>query len=103
MYYHLATVEAHNARQDIVARYWQPYDIKADLVKQAAEMNQERQARGLGSINWRQLVPEGHVICTVDDRIPLRPEYLINRQVLAENSACNSARATSRNSSATWA
>ena len=84
MYYHLATVEAHNARQDIVAKYWQPYDIKADLVKQAAEMNQERQARGLGPINWRQLVPEGHVIYTVDDRIPLRPEYLINRQVLAE-------------------
>jgi hypothetical protein len=84
MYYHLATVEAHNARQDIVEKYWAPYDVKKRLEDEARQLSRERAEQGLGPVHWRQLVPEDHVVMTVDDRIPVRPEYIINRQVLAE-------------------
>lgn len=84
MYYHMGQVLAHNARQDIVAAYWQPYDIKPALVDDAARVNEERAEQGLGPLVWQQLVPKDHTIYAVDDRIPLRPEYTINRRVLAE-------------------
>lgn len=84
MYHHLATVEAHNARQDIVEQYWQPYDIKKKLETEARRHTAERREQGLGPIHWRALVPKDHVVMTVDDRIPVRPEYIINRQVLAD-------------------
>jgi hypothetical protein len=84
MYFHMGQVLAHNARQDVVADYWQPYDIKADLEEEAKELNAQRREQGLGPLHWKQLVPKGHVIYTVDDRLPLRPEYMVNRGVLAE-------------------
>jgi hypothetical protein len=84
MYYHLGQVMAHNARQDIVAEYWQPYDQKKKLEEEAAAISAERAEKGLGPIQWQQLVGKDQAIYTVDDRIPVRPEYVINRQVLAD-------------------
>jgi len=84
MYYHMGQVMAHNARQDIVTDYWQPYDIRPALEEEVKTLNAQRAEQGLGPLHWRQLVGKDHVVYTVDDRIPLRPEYIINRQVLAE-------------------
>jgi hypothetical protein len=84
MYHHLATVEAHNARQDVVEKYWQPYDIRTKLEAEAKELNAQRAEQGQGPLHWRQLIPADHVAVTIDDRIPLRPEVMINRQVLAD-------------------
>lgn len=84
MYYHLNQVKAHNARQDIVEQYWKPYDIAEQLKDEAKTLNAQRRDQGLAPLSWRQLIPADHVLYTVDDRLPTRPEYIVNRQVLAE-------------------
>ncbi|HWA07914.1 MAG TPA: JAB domain-containing protein [Opitutaceae bacterium] len=85
MYYHMGQVLAHNAREDIVETYWhKPYDIKDELEAEAKQINEERKFKGMGSISWRQLIPEGFTTYVVDKSIPLRPGYMIDRQVLAD-------------------
>jgi hypothetical protein len=84
MYYHMGQVMAHNARQDIVETYWQPYDKTKELEAELKRVNAQRADQGLGPLVIEQILPKDHVIYTVDDRIPLRPEYVINRGVLAQ-------------------
>jgi len=84
MYYHVGQVLTHNAKQDIVETYWQPYDKTKELEAELKEINAKRRDQGLGPLVLQQIIPKDDVSYTVDDRIPLRPEYIINRQVLAE-------------------
>lgn len=83
MYHHIATVFAHNRREDIVDAYWKPYDIKERLEKELKQTNAERLANGLGPLSLRQITPKGYVSYSVDRRIPLRPGYLIDHNRLA--------------------
>ncbi|MEM6888769.1 MAG: hypothetical protein AAF636_11580 [Pseudomonadota bacterium] len=84
IYHHVAQVRAHNTQQDLVEQYWQPYDaaakVQADLENEAAESSGYVHAEAWKNPdNW----PAGYELYTVDDQLPLRMEYVIDRDLLA--------------------
>lgn len=83
LYTHIADVRLHNAHQDIVAEYWQPYDISKE---RQAELEAEAQMQGrtLGKEAWKYNLPDGYKLYTVHDQLPLRPEYVLPRETIAE-------------------
>ncbi|MEO0796896.1 MAG: hypothetical protein AAFX93_17175 [Verrucomicrobiota bacterium] len=83
MYHHIATVKAHNAKQDIVEKYWQPYDqsqkVQAKLEEETGGRVPENAWR-ISPEDW----PEGHDLFVIDEELPMRMEYMIDRSALAE-------------------
>jgi len=73
MYLHTADVLAHNARVDLVQKYWQPYDISAELKAQHGD-------------NWNKPwnLPPGYKLFTPFKKLPLRMDYILSREVMAE-------------------
>lgn len=85
VYHHVVQVRAHNRQQDIVEQYWQPYDISAKVqteleVAAAAEGRRVEAGAWNNENNW----PAGYTRYTVDDALPLRREYVIDREKLSE-------------------
>ena len=73
MYLHTADVLAHNARVDLVQKYWQPYDISDQLKAQhGAAWNKP----------WN--IPPGYKLFTPFRKLPLRMDYVLSREVLAD-------------------
>ena len=74
MMLHTADVLAHNARIDLVQKYWQPYDISEQLKKQH------------GSSTWNKPwnIPPGYKVFTPYKKLPLRMDYILSREVMAE-------------------
>jgi len=73
MYLHTADVLAHNSRVELVDKYWKPYDISEELKKQhGADWNKP----------WN--VPPGYKLFTPFKKLPLRMDYILSREVLAE-------------------
>jgi len=85
IYHHVVQVRAHNAQQDLVEEYWKPYDIsekvQAELEAEAAEEGRRAHADEWKNPNNH---PAGYRLYTVDDTLPLRMEYMIDRDMLAE-------------------
>jgi hypothetical protein len=73
MYLHTADVLAHNARVDLVEKYWKPYDISDQL-------------RAEHGANWNKPwnLPPGFKIFTPFKKLPLRMDYILSREFLAE-------------------
>lgn len=73
MYLHTADVLAHNSRVDLVDKYWKPYDISEQLKAQhGAAWNKP----------WN--VPPGYKLFTPYKKLPLRMDYILSREVLAD-------------------
>ena len=73
MYLHTADVLAHNGRVDLVDKYWKPYDISEQLKKQHGN-----------AWNKPWNVPAGYKLFTPFKKLPLRMDYILSREVLAE-------------------
>ncbi len=73
MYLHTADVLAHNARVDLVEKYWKPYDISEQLKAQHGD-------------NWKRAynIPPGYKLFTPYKKLPLRMDYILSREVLAD-------------------
>jgi hypothetical protein len=73
MYLHVADVMAHNARVDLVQKYWQTYDISESLKNEHGE-------------NWDKPwnVPPGYRLFAPFKKLPLRMDYILSREVLAD-------------------
>lgn len=73
MYVHTADVLAHNARVDLVQQYWQPYDISERLKAEHGEA-------------WDQPrnLPAGYKLFAPFKKLPLRMDYILSREVLAD-------------------
>lgn len=73
MYVHTADVLAHNARVDLVQKYWQPYDISQKLKDQHGEDWDK---------SWN--TPGGYRLYAPFKKIPLRMDYILDRETLAQ-------------------
>jgi hypothetical protein len=73
MYLHVAEVMAHNARVDLVQKYWQAYDISEKLKEEHGE-------------NWDKpwVLPPGYKLFAPFKKLPLRMDYILSREVLAD-------------------
>ena len=73
IFLHTADVLAHNARLDLVDKYWKPYDISEQLKAQHGE-------------NWNRAynIPAGYKLFTPYNKLPLRMDYILSREVLAD-------------------
>jgi hypothetical protein len=73
MYLHTADVMAHNARVDLVKKYVQAYDISEQLKAQHGE-------------NWPKTwnLPPGIKLYAPYKKLPLRMDYILSREVLAD-------------------
>lgn len=73
MYLHTASVLAHNSRVDLVDKYWKPYDISEKLKAQhGAAWNKP----------WN--MPAGYKLFAPYKKLPLRMDYVLSREVLAD-------------------
>lgn len=73
MYLHTASVLSHNARVDLVQKYWQPYDLSEQLKAQhGADWNKP----------WN--LPPGYKLFTPFKKLSLRMDYILSREVLAD-------------------
>ena len=85
MYHHVVEVRAHNARQDIVQQKWKPLDeakrLQAELDARGIE-----EGRGVPKEAWKNPSewPKNYELITVDDQLPLRMDYLIDRSILSK-------------------
>lgn len=73
MYLHTADVLAHNARVDLVDKYWKPYDISEQLKAQHGDK---------WNLPWN--IPPGYKLFTPFNKLPLRMDYVLSREVLAD-------------------
>ena len=73
MYLHTADVLAHNARVDLVDKYWRPYDISDRLKREHGDAWDK---------SWN--IPGGYRLYAPFKKIPLRASYILDRDVLAE-------------------
>jgi len=73
MYLHTADVLAHNARVDLVDKYWKPYDISEELKAAHGE-----------AWNKPWNIPPGYKLFTPFKKLPLRMDYILSREVLAD-------------------
>jgi hypothetical protein len=73
MYLHTADVLAHNARVDLVQKYWQSYDISNRLRTEFEDQWDKP---------WN--IPPGYRLFSPFRKLPLRMDYIISREVLAE-------------------
>lgn len=73
MMLHTADVLAHNARVDLVQKYWQPYDISERLKREHGE-----------AWNKPWNLPPGYRLYAPFKKLPLRMDYILSREVLAD-------------------
>ena len=73
MFLHTADVLAHNARVDLVEKYWKPYDISDRLKAEHGE-----------AWNKPWNLPPGYRLFTPYTKLPLRMDYILSREVLAD-------------------
>jgi proteasome lid subunit RPN8/RPN11 len=73
MYVHTADVLSHNARVDLVQKYWQAYDISARLKEEHGEAWDKP---------WN--LPPGYKLYAPFKKLPLRMDYILSREVLAD-------------------
>lgn len=70
---HTAEVLSHNARADLVEKYWQSYDISEQLKEQHGD-------------KWDRAfnLPPGYSLYAPYKKLPLRSTYILSRDVLAK-------------------
>ena len=73
MMLHTADVLAHNARVDLVDKYWKPYDISEQLKAQHGDK---------WTMPWN--IPAGYKLYSPYKKLALRMDYVLSREVLAD-------------------
>jgi hypothetical protein len=81
VYRHVADVLMHNAHQDAVEKYLKPFDISDRLKANAKAMADARDQAN--PVDWRNLLPPGYVLYDASKKLPMRPDYVIDRGELA--------------------
>ncbi|MDR1146879.1 MAG: hypothetical protein LBK71_12195 [Verrucomicrobiales bacterium] len=82
MFTHMVEVMTDNRHMDLVKKFWQPYDIKPQLEKDALKLERQNQM-SYSATRYRALIPDGYREVEIDSRILLQGVDVIDRQKLA--------------------
>lgn len=83
LYKHVNDVTVHNARADVVEKYWRPYDKAAERQQELEEEALER-GKSVHPDAWKRNLPPGMDLFTPSEEIPMRADYILNRGELAK-------------------